>query len=459
MSKQGSEKLKNEEVILDIIDYGSNFEGIARINNKVVFVNDALKGEKIHAKIIKENASYMIAKNLKVIASSKYREKPFCEVYTRCGGCNCEHIDYNETLKIKKNNIKNLLEKYNVEYGMLNNVIGQGIPLYYRNKVQYPVGIDKSGKNIIGFYSKHSNDIVENSCCYIEDRVIDMIAKNIFDILNLNGFKGYNKENFKGDIRHILVRRGYHTQDVMIVIIVNNEEIFNEKSFKEATSKILELNPHIKSVFLNLNTSKNNEIIGDKLLKLYGDDYITDIIGEYKYFISPKSFFQTNTIQAEMLYETLKQELELNKNDILFDLYSGVGSIGIFLSDKVKKVYGIEIEEEAVKMANLNLKVNEVTNASYIAGDVADRIVEFEKENIKPSVIVVDPPRKGLDEKSIEYVMKFRPEKIGYVSCNPSTLVRDLKILSKDYEIISITPVDMFPYTAHTEVISVLKLK
>ena len=359
--------MKNEEVFLDIIDYGSNFEGIAKVNGKVVFINDVLKDEKIYGKIIKENKDYMIAKKINIIEPSKYRVEPFCEVYDTCGGCSAQHILYSEQLKIKKKNIENLLKKYNVEYGKLEDVIGQGMPYYYRNKVQYPVSVDKDGKNIIGFYSKHSNNIVKNSCCYIEDRVIDMVAKAVFNILDSNGFKGYNKESFFGDIRHILVRRGYHTSEIMVVIVVNNEEIFNVDSFKDIISKILSLNSNIKAIFLNLNTSKNNEIIGDKILKLYGEDYIKDIIGKYKYYISPKSFFQTNTIQAEVLYEILKEKLNLNKNEIVFDLYSGVGSIGIFLSDEVKEVYGIEIEEEAVKMANLNLKINEVTNAYYVS--------------------------------------------------------------------------------------------
>ena len=451
--------MKNEELQVDIVDYGSNFEGIAKHNNKVIFVPQVLHGEKVDIKIIKETSSYSIGKKLNILKESKRRAEPFCDVYTRCGGCSAQHIEYLEQLKIKKNNVKVLLDKYKVEYGTLKNTIGQGLPYYYRNKVQYPVSVDKDGKNIMGFYSKNSNNIIENSCCYIQDRVIDMLAKAIFDILDKEGLKGYNRQTFQGDIRHILIRRGYHTGEVMVVLIINNKDIFDEKSFVKITNKIIALNSNIKSVFLNLNESKTNEILGDKLLKLYGEDYILDKIGDYKFYISPKSFFQVNTLQAEMLYETLKKNLKLKKDEVLFDLYSGVGSIGIFLSDSVKSVHGIEIEKTAVDMANLNLQINDVKNASYIAGDVKDKIVEFKKENIKPDVIVVDPPRKGLDEKSIEYILEFNPSKIGYVSCNPSTMVRDLKLLSNKYEVVSITPVDMFPHTAASECVCVLNIK
>ena len=355
--------------------------------------------------------------------------------------------------------MENLLKNYNVNYNLLENTIGQGLPYYYRNKVQYPVRVDKEGKSKIGFYSKRSHEIVENNCCFIQNRVIDMLAKEIFNILIQNNFSGYKEEEGTGDIRHILIRHGYHTGEIMVVLVVNRKEIFSKEIFVKVAEKIISINKNIKSVFLNLNESKTNEILGEEVLNIYGEDYITDYIGEYKYLISPKSFFQVNTIQAEMLYETLKEKLELNGDEVLFDLYSGVGSIGIFLSKDVKRIYGIEIEKSAVEMANINLRENNVKNAEYIAGAVEDKIEEFKIRNIIPDVIVVDPPRKGLDEKSIEYLLNFNAKKIGYVSCNPSTMVRDLKLLESKYDTISITPVDMFPHTSSVECVSVLQRK
>lgn len=450
---------KNDVLDLEIIDNGSAFEGIAKHDGIVVFVPGAIITEKVRAKIIKLTSSYAIAKIEEILVKSEYRVEPFCEVFKHCGGCMAQNINYDMQLLIKKNMVKSLLDKQKLEYGKLNNTVGQGMPYYYRNKVQYPVRL-KDSKTTIGFYKKNSHDIVENKCCYIQNRVIDILAKNVLDELIKEGFKGYSDDTKSGDIRHILIRRGYHTSEVMIVIVVNNENILSEFRIRNVVQRLVEKNDNIKNIFLNLNTSNTNEILGNKIKQVYGlDKYISDYIGDYKFFISPKSFFQVNTIQAEVLYNTLKRGLKLNGDEILFDLYSGVGSIGIFLSKNVNRVYGIEIEKTAVEMANLNLKENNVINAEYIAGSVEDKIVEFKNRNIKPDVIVVDPPRKGLDEKSIEYILEFNPTKIGYVSCNPATMARDLKMLSYKYDILSITPVDMFPHTSSVECVAILKLK
>lgn len=450
--------VKNEIYELEIIDNGTSFEGIAKQNGKVVFVPDAITGEKVIGKIIKSNKDYSIAKIESFINTSKHRVEPICNVFKRCGGCSAQHIDYDMQLSLKNKLVSNVLKKQNIDTAVLKNTIGMGMPYYYRNKVQYPVRY-QNGKNIIGFYAKRTHDIVENECCFIQNRVIDMLSKEVFELLIKNGFSGYNEQSLKGDIRHILIRRGYHTGDIMVVIIVNNKKLLKDLRFYNIADELAKNNKSIKSIFLNLNDKNTNEILGEVEKKIYGEDYIFDSIGEFNYHISPKSFFQVNTIQAEVLYETLKNLLNLSGNEIIFDLYSGVGSIGIFLSNKVKKVYGIEIEKQAVEMANLNLKLNNVSNAEYIAGSVEEKIEEFEKRNIKPDVIVVDPPRRGLDEKSIEYILGFNAKKIGYVSCNPATLARDLKALSNKYTIKEIIPVDLFPNSHHVECVSVLELK
>ena len=429
---------KNDIVDLEIIDNGSAFEGIAKQDGIVIFVPDAIATEKVRAKIIKIASSYAIAKVEKILVKSSYREEPFCSAFKYCGGCMAQNISYDMQLHLKKQMVKNLLDKH---------------------KVQYPVRC-VDGKTVIGFYRKNSHDIVENNCCYIQNRVIDMLAKNVLDELVKAGFKGYNDENKSGDIRHILIRRGYHTGEIMIVIVVNNKNSLSDFRMRSVVNNLVEKNDNIKNIFLNLNSSNTNEILGKEVKQVYGmEKYITDYIGDFKYFISPKSFFQVNTQQAEVLYSTLKEGLKLNDNDVLFDLYSGVGSIGIFLSKNVKKVYGIEIEKTAVDMANLNIKENGVSNAEYIAGSVEDKIIEFKDRKIKPDVIVVDPPRRGLDKKSIDYILDFNPKKIGYVSCNPATLARDLKLLEEKYTVYSITPVDMFPHTSHVECVCVLNLK
>lgn len=450
---------KNDRYDLEIIDSGMNFEGIAKYDNQVVFIPEALKGEIIDTKIIKKNKSYSIGKIENIKKKSISRCEPFCEVFKRCGGCSSQHIDYNEQLKLKKEIVENSVKKQNICVEKINNTIGMGIPMYYRNKGQYPVRRDKNNITKIGFYSKRSHDIVENKVCYIQDNVIDSVAKATFDILLEYGFIGYSDIAKNGDIRHIIIRRSKNTDEIMVIIVVNNKDTFNSKKFVDIANRLKSRFDDIKSIYLNLNSSNTNEILGKEEKVIFGEKYIFDFIGNYKYAISSKSFFQVNTMQAEVLYETLKHELDLDKDDILFDLYSGVGSIGIFLSDSVSKVYGIEIEKQAVEMANINLKQNNVLNAEYIAGSVEDKIVEFKERKIVPDVIVVDPPRRGLDELSINYIIDFKPKKIGYVSCNFKTLARDLKMLSEKYDILSITPVDMFPQTSSIECVAVLQLK
>ena len=449
---------KNEIYEFEIIDSGMNFEGIAKKDGLVVFIPGAIIGEKVKAKIIKINSSYAIGKIEEILVKSKYRVDEFCPVFNRCGGCSCQNIDYDMQLFLKNKLVENLLKKQKVNYSKLNSTIGMGMPYYYRNKVQYPTRCDDKGNNKIGFYSSRSHCVIENECCYIENRVIDILSKTIFDILVKNNFTMYNDNTKEGNIKHLLIRRGYHTGEIMVVIIISDKSLANDNRFNKVIEEIIK-NENVKSIFLNINEKDTNEIVGKECIKIYGQDYISDYIGEFKYMISPKSFFQVNTIQAEVLYSTLKEFLELTGNEVIFDLYSGVGSIGIFLSKEAKKVYGIEIEEEAVKMANINLKENNVINAEYIAGSVEDKIEEFKKKNIKPDVIVVDPPRKGLDEKSINYILEFNPEKIGYISCNPATLTRDLKMLEEKYNIIQITPIDMFPNTSHVECVCVLKIR
>lgn len=448
---------KNDLFKVDIIDNGMNFEGIAKVDNITIFVPGAIVGENIDIRIIKVTSSYAIGKIEKINKKSEYRvDDTICCVFKTCGGCEAEHINYNFQLYLKTRILENTLKKQGIEGYKLNNTIGMVLPYYYRNKVQYPVR-NVSGENKIGFYSKRSHNIVENKSCHIQDKTIDRLAKIIFEKVIFYGLSGYNEVDSSGDIKHIVIKRGFHTDEIMIVLVVNNKKLLKDNRLNKLIKDLDKEN--IKGISLNLNTSKTNEILGEETVCIYGEKYITDTIGGHKFYISPKSFFQVNTVQVEILYNTLKEGLNLNSQDILFDLYSGVGTIGIFLSNSVKEVYGIEIEKEAVKMANLNISRNNITNCEYIAGSVEDKIEEFKQRDIKPTVIVIDPPRKGLDEKSIEYILEFSPDKIGYVSCNPATLARDLKLLSRKYNIESITPVDMFPQTHHVENVVLLEKK
>lgn len=449
---------KNDIVELEIIDSGTAFEGIAKVNGLVVFVPDAIIGERVLAKIIKVNKDYAIARVEQILVSSRYRVESFCPSYIKCGGCSCQHIEYDMQLILKYKIVKNLLEKQKVLFDKIESTVGMGLPLYYRNKVQYPIRVVEKN-NIIGFYSKRSHDIIKNNCCFIQNRIIDMVAKDVFIKLNDEGFVGYNEINKSGQIRHLVIRRGYFTQEIMITIVVNEEELMNDTKLLKIINTVMSKNNNIKSFYLNLNINTTNEILGKTFKHIAGEKYISDYISDFKLCIGPKSFFQVNTLQAQVLYTILKDNLQLSGSEILFDLYSGVGSIGIFLSNSVSKVYGIEIEDEAVLMANINLLENNIKNAIYVAGSVEDKIIEFKLKNIHPDVIVVDPPRKGLDLKSVEYILEFNPSKIGYVSCNPATLARDLKLLEAKYHVVAVVPVDMFPQTSSIECVCVLKLK
>lgn len=444
---------RNDVLTVDIVDNGISLEGIAKVEGYTIFVPYAIKGETVEIVIIKANKKFAIGKVLKLVIPCKNRIMPECKIFGRCGSCNAMHIKYDAELDIKKKNVIATFKKQKIDINPDDvKVYGMGNVYNYRNKVSYPVR-EINGVNKIGFFRNNSHDIIESNSCYIQDEIIDKLAREIFNLLIKLNFTMYNEATLKGDVRHIILRRGYNTGEILVTIVINNEKLLYDERFKN----IAGLSGNIKSLNINLNNSNTNEILGEKTVNIFGNEYITDSIGDKLYYISATSFFQVNTVGAEILYYNLKDMLKLNGNEVLFDLYSGVGSIGIFLSDYVSKVYGIEIVKEAVDMANLNIIRNNVTNCEYIAGSVEDKIVEFEKRNITPDVIVVDPPRKGLDEKTIEYILKFNPKKIGYVSCNYASLARDIKSLEGKYNVVDICLVDLFPTTYHIEIVCVLE--
>lgn len=449
----------NKIVELDIIDNGMNFEGIARLNDKVVFVPYGIKGEKVKAKIVKDNKNYSLANIEEIIVKSNYRVKEnSCDTYDKCGGCIGRHMTYEKTLDIKKEMVKNVLRKQGINQELVENIYGMDKPYNYRNKVQYPVR-NINGKNIMGMFSEKSHDLIEIKDCDIQDNIINKVANDMFEIMCNEGINGYNEKTYQGDVRNIMVRRGINTGELLCIYVVANEEIAKKDKMKNVVNILKDKYKEIKGIVLNINGTKGNVILGDKNIVMYGQDRIKDKLGNYTYYISTNSFFQVNTIMAEKLFTLLKEKLNLSKEETLLELYSGVGTIGIFLSDSVKKVYGAEIVQDAVDMAKENLKLNNITNTSYVVGDASIELQKMKEKSIHFDTIVVDPPRKGLDEKGIETILNIRPNKIGYVSCNPATLARDLEMLSKEYEIQNINLFDLFPWTKHVESMVVLKLK
>ena len=448
---------KNEEYEVEILDYGMNGEGVAKIDNFTVFIPNAMKDEKVRIVIVKVLASYGFGRLLEVIEKSPYRVESDCETYKRCGGCALRHIDYDETLNIKQNMVQNLFDKtFGDNKIKIEKVIGMGNPYNYRNKAQYPVGINKQGEPVIGIFAERTHEIIPMKECLIQNPVSEKIAFAIYKFMKESNIPAYNEETLEGLIRHIVLKVGIRTHEIMCILVINGTKIPKEQELVEMLVKTY----NVKTIIKNINKENTNVILGKENIVIHGDGYIYDILGDYTFKISPKSFYQVNPVQAEVLYNTAIELAELSKDDILFDLYCGIGTIGIFASSFVKKVYGIEIVEQAIEDAKENAKINKIDNIEFYAGDVEKVFSNLmEKKQIYPDAIIVDPPRKGLDNKTIENILTVEPKKFIYISCNPATMVRDLKLLENKYDITNVVPVDMFPYTSHTESIAVLKLK
>lgn len=453
---------KNEEYIVDVIDQGYEGEGIAKIGTYTIFIPNAIKGETCKVLIVKVTASHGFAKLLKVIQSSKYRTETDCITYKRCGGCNLRHMKYEATLNLKRNTVQNLVNKMSENKIEVKQTIGMNVPYNYRNKAQYPIGYDKQGNVITGIFAKRTHEIIPIQGCKIQHPVSELIAKLTVNFLNEKHISAYNEKTGKGLFRHIVIKIGKATKEVMCILVLNEENFPQEKELVKYLlnnfSNSIVSEYEIRTIVKNINSKNTNVILGDKNINLYGNGYIYDKLGEYTFKISPMSFYQTNPIQTEVLYNKAIEIANLKSTDIIFDLYCGIGTIGIFASKLVKQVYGIEIVEQAVQDAKENAKMNQIENIEFICGDVEQAFEKLLVERkIQPDVIFIDPPRRGLDETTIKNILKVSPQKVIYISCNPATMARDLKLLENKYEINEIQPVDMFPFSSHVECVALLK--
>ena len=448
---------KNQEYIVDIIDNGFEGEGIAKINDFTIFIPNSLKGEKVKILILKVLSSYAFGKVIEIIKKSENRVESDCSTYKRCGGCNLRHIKYSETLKLKRNIVQSLVNKTLSSKIEVEETLGMENPYHYRNKAQYPIGIDKKGNPVIGVFANRTHEIIPIEKCLIQDEQTEEIAKYILEYIKENHISIYDENTRSGLIRHIVTKIGKKSNEIMCVIAINGEDIPNENMLvEELTNKF----PNVKTIVKNINKKNTNVILGEKNVIIYGDGYIKDTLDSLVFKISPLSFYQVNPIQAEKLYKIGVESAEISKDDIVFDLYCGIGTISLFMAKYAKKVYGIEIVNEAVRDAIENAKINDIQNTEFIAGDVEKVLDNLIKERkIFPDIVMVDPPRRGLDNVSIQNILNIRPKKMVYISCNPATLVRDLKFFEEDYDIKSIKPVDMFPFTSHVECVSMLQLK
>lgn len=448
---------KNKEYEVEIIDNGFEGEGIAKIENFTIFVPGAIKGEKIKILIVKVLSSHAYGKIIEILKKSENRTQVECNTYKRCGGCNMRHIEYEETLNIKQNAVQSLVNKSLKNKIEVKKTVAMGNPYHYRNKLQYPVGVDKEGKPIIGVFANRTHEIIPVEKCFLQNEKAEEVAKKVLELIREFNISVYNEETKKGLFRHIVIKTGIYTGEIMVILVINGKELPKEK---EIVKRLVSYNSKLVTIVKNINTKNTNVILGKENINIYGNGYIYDILGDYKFKISAMSFYQVNPVQAEALYNIAIQEAEISKDDVVFDLYCGIGTISIFMAKYAKKVYGIEIVEEAIEDAKENAKTNNIENTEFIAGDVEVALSDLiDNKKIIPDVVIVDPPRKGLDKKTISNLLKVSPKRIVYISCNPASLVRDLASLEEHYNITSIQPVDLFSFCHHVECVAVLSLR
>ena len=449
---------KNKEYILDIVSQGYEGEGIAKINDTfTVFIEGALKGERVNVRIVKSKKSFAYGKLLEVIEPSLERCEAKCSIHKRCGGCKLQYSTYKEQLNFKFERVKDCITKIGkLDESIVQFPLGMDEPWRYRNKVQLPIGM-VNGELKIGFFAPRSHEIIDMETCLIQDEIADKVVGITRTWIKKNNIKPYNidgKYDETGILRHIMIRRGFTTNEVMVVLVTNGSKLPNKDEF---ISLITENIPGIKSIVQNINSKPTNVILGQECITLWGESTISDYIGEFKFNISPLSFFQVNPVQTEVLYNKALEYAGLTGDETVFDAYCGTGTITLFLSQKAKKVYGVEIIPQAIENANINAKENNVNNVEFFVGESEVVIPDLINKGIKADVVVVDPPRKGCDVKLLNAITNIDAKKIVYVSCDPSTLARDLAILEGNgYKTVKVQPVDMFPHTAHIENVALL---
>ena len=449
---------KNDLLTVVIEDMGHDGEGIGKAAGYTLFIKDAVIGDTVEAKIMKAKKNYGYARLMKVLKPSPYRVEPKCPCARACGGCQLQFLSYEKQLEFKKNKVKGNLERIGgFEQVEIEKVIGMENPWRYRNKAQFPVGKNKEGELITGFYAGRTHSIIPNRNCYLGAEVNEEILNQVLAYMTDNHVEPYEETSGKGLVRHILIRNGFKTGEIMVCIIANGRTLPKVKSLIERLQTI----PGMTSISLNVNTKRNNVILGDEVITLWGQETISDYIGDIKFEISPLSFYQVNPVQTEKLYGTALEYAGLTGKETVWDLYCGIGTISLFLAQKAKQVYGVEIVPPAIEDARRNARRNGIENAEFYVGKAEEVLPQkYEEEGIRADVIVVDPPRKGCEPEVLDTMLQMKPERIVYVSCDSATLARDLKILcEKEYQIEKVAVCDMFGNSVHVETVCKLVRK
>lgn len=442
---------KNDIVELEITSVTADGSGVGKTEDGIaVFVPLSAVGDKLRVKILKVKKTYAFGKIEEIIAPSEDRNPSDCPYFNQCGGCVYRHINYDAEKRIKEQKVKDAVSRIGgISEDKVKPLLCGENRNRYRNKAQLPVGLDKNGNIILGFYALHSHRIINCDDCMLQPEIFRTVMRITRDFMEETKQPPYDEKTGKGKLRHLYVRYGEKTDELMVCFVVNGNGLKKEDVL---VSRLKENLPDLKSVVVNLNREKTNVILGEKNRTAYGRGYINDVLCDLKFKISPLSFYQVNRTTAEILYNKAREYADLKGNEVLFDLYCGTGTIGLSMAKDCKQLIGVEVISQAIEDAKENARENNIDNARFICGDAAQAAVTLEKERIKPDVIVVDPPRKGLDKELISTVSRMAPTRIVYVSCDPATLARDLKIFEeKEYETREITPVDMFPGTSHVE--------
>lgn len=449
---------KNDEIVITIDDMGNTGEGIGHVDGYALFVKDALLGEVVKVRLMKLNKNYGFARLVEVLEESPYRVAPACPVARTCGGCSLQHLSYEGQLAYKEKKVKDCLTRIGgldlskVEWLPILGMEESASPYghwNYRNKAQFPVRQDKEGNPVVGFFAGRSHSIVPVESCRIQHPVINEVVNKVLDFLRKYQVAPYDEVKHTGLVRHIYVRRGYFTGQVMVCLVVNGKSIPHGEELISCLREV----EGMTSISLNVNTKKTNVILGAEMISLWGPMYIEDTIGDLRYRISPQSFYQVNPIQTVRLYETALSFADLQGTEKVWDLYCGIGTISLFLARKAAHVFGVEIVPEAVENAKENAKLNGIENATFVCGAAED---VAEEKGV--DVIVVDPPRKGCDGALLDTMVKMAPKRIVYVSCDPATLARDVKVLGENgYAVTKVRACDMFPSGSwHVETVVLL---
>lgn len=452
------ETLKKNDVLTgQVVDLTHEGHGVVKIDRYPIFIPNTLIDEKIEYKVIKVKKNFAIGKLIKVITESDARVEPPCIYYYKCGGCQLQHMSYQAQLNMKKEQVVNLFHrKAKFTNTVIKDTVGMEDPWRYRNKSQIPVGLSKNQQPIMGFYRQRSHDIIDMESCLIQDQQHQQVMNDLKQLISELNISVYNEKTKKGLLRHLVVRTGHYTNQLMIILVTNG------KAFKQAESLVDALvrkYPNVTSIKQNINDAHSNVIMGPQSITLYGEEEIEDQLSEISFNISDQSFYQINSHQTEKLYQQALDYAQLTGDEIVLDTYCGIGTIALYMAENAQHVYGVEVVPSAINDANQNATKNQLENTTFVCGKAEEVILKWKAEGIRPDVVMVDPPRKGCDETFLETILELNPKRIVYISCNPSTQQRDAHILNHQYDLKEITPVDMFPQTTHIETVALFERK